>query len=242
MWIVVFLFVIISTTTRATVTRYETMEYESKASSNATVTLGTNARFTILTSRLIRMEYDPNGLFEDRPSLAVVNRQLPVPSFTSDASSVTTEHLKIEYAGGAFTADSLKVTPIVDGDFSEWTYGQNSSNDEGNLRGTFRTLDGTGNVTLDCNTNGKLPLHCVFGLVSTNGWAILNDTASPMLDDKDDWWTDETGKMLRNQDAIDVYLFAHGHDYAGALADYMKVRPSSIPHDRSIERARSHTR
>lgn len=38
-----------------------------------------NARFTVLSDRLIRMEWSSDGAFEDRASLAIVNRNLPVP-------------------------------------------------------------------------------------------------------------------------------------------------------------------
>ena len=40
-----------------------------------------NARFTILTDRLVRMEWAENSAFEDRASLTIVNRNLPVPRF-----------------------------------------------------------------------------------------------------------------------------------------------------------------
>ena len=52
------------------------------AQEEAVVTSG-NARFTILTPRLIRIQYSTKGLFEDRATFAVVNRRLPVPAFTS---------------------------------------------------------------------------------------------------------------------------------------------------------------
>ena len=41
-----------------------------------------NARFTVLTDRLVRMEWAEDGVFEDRATLAFVNRNLPVPKFT----------------------------------------------------------------------------------------------------------------------------------------------------------------
>ena len=213
---------------RASVTKYELDEYDSVAHENSTIVAG-NARFTILTSRLIRMEYAENGRFEDRPSIAVLHRATPTPKFdvsrsNGDGVSIKTEHVQIDYTGGSFSSTSLKVSPMDSKStaFEGWIYGQNSSNDKDNLRGTYRTLDGTKNVSLDCNTNGKLPLHCTFGLLSRSGFALINDTASPMLDD-DDWWTDESGTMLRNSDVVDVYLLAHGHDYVGALADYMTI-------------------
>ena len=55
-------------------------EYDPQAAPGAVVTCG-NARFTVLTSRLVRMEWAEDAQFEDRATLAVVNRRLEVPSF-----------------------------------------------------------------------------------------------------------------------------------------------------------------
>ena len=52
-----------------------------KADPKAEVVCG-NARFTVLTDRLIRMEWSEDGKFEDRASLAIINRRLDVPAFT----------------------------------------------------------------------------------------------------------------------------------------------------------------
>ncbi len=35
---------------------------------------GENYRITVLTDRMIRLEYSENGVFEDRRSFAVINR------------------------------------------------------------------------------------------------------------------------------------------------------------------------
>ena len=51
------------------------------AAADEAVVVEANARFTVLTDRLIRMEWAEDGFFEDRASLAIVNRNLPVPSF-----------------------------------------------------------------------------------------------------------------------------------------------------------------
>ena len=50
------------------------------ADPKAVVTIG-NARFTILTPQLIRMEWSADGKFEDHASLVFINRRLPVPKF-----------------------------------------------------------------------------------------------------------------------------------------------------------------
>ena len=46
----------------------------------AVVTCG-NARFTVLTPQLIRMEWSADGKFEDHASFVFINRRLPVPKF-----------------------------------------------------------------------------------------------------------------------------------------------------------------
>jgi hypothetical protein len=41
-------------------------------------------RFTVLTPEMIRIEWSNKQMFEDRASFTVVNRRLPVPSFTTE--------------------------------------------------------------------------------------------------------------------------------------------------------------
>lgn len=51
------------------------------APSEAIVISG-NARFTVLTPEMIRIEYSENAQFEDRATFTVLNRKLDVPAFT----------------------------------------------------------------------------------------------------------------------------------------------------------------
>jgi hypothetical protein len=109
------------------------------ADPQAMVVEGT-ARFTVLTPRLIRMEWASDGHFEDHASLVFVNRRLPVPQFTATHENgwlvLRTASGTIRYnPTGAFTKDNLRA------DFGNitWTPGME---DKGNLGGTIRTLDG----------------------------------------------------------------------------------------------------
>lgn len=61
------------------------------------VVVSGNARFTLLTSRLVRMEWAEDGIFEDRATLAVVNRRLEVPEFKVRRSGKT-GHLQTSVA------------------------------------------------------------------------------------------------------------------------------------------------
>ncbi len=55
------------------------------ADPKAVVPLG-NARFTVLTPQLIRMEWSADGKFEDHASFVFINRCLPVPKFESEVT------------------------------------------------------------------------------------------------------------------------------------------------------------
>ena len=205
----------------------------------ATVTSG-QARFTVLTPQLIRIEWATaaGDAFEDRPSLAFVRRNTPVPKFSHSVAdgvlTIATANLTLTYATGQpFAAATLAIkgnegTP--GGGMIDWRHGMTSAADPGNLLGTFRTLDQTEAASLNCTANGgeKAHPHCEFGLVSRSGWALVDDTGVPVLDDVADWWTDASGAMLRNADAEDLYFFGHGHAYTQALKDYSVVG-GSIP-------------
>ena len=56
-------------------------EESPKAAEQAVVYAGENARFTVLTPQLVRMEWSEDGVFEDRASLTFINRELPVPEY-----------------------------------------------------------------------------------------------------------------------------------------------------------------
>jgi len=109
-----------------------------KASQDAVVVFD-NARFTVLTDRLVRMEWAEDGVFEDRASLAIVNRELPVPSFTTAVKggvlTIKTGKLTLSYKGGRFGPENLSVKFGL----GTWKPGMEPS---GNLKGTTRTLDG----------------------------------------------------------------------------------------------------
>ena len=53
----------------------------------AAVAISGNARFTVLTPQLIRMEYSDNGQFLDSATLAFLNRNLTVPQFSQVVSN-----------------------------------------------------------------------------------------------------------------------------------------------------------
>ena len=184
------------------------------AAPEATVVMG-NARFTVLTDRLIRMEWAEDGVFEDRASLAIVNRNLPVPSFTQSVKSgvltIRTGALTLSYRGGRFSADNLSVR------FAKGTWKPGMA-DSGNLKGTTRTLDGCMGFEKISNRESELE----DGILSRDGWALVDDSSRHLLQKVDSPWENWVAPRPAG-DRIDWYLFAYGHDYTGALGDFIKV-------------------
>jgi len=171
------------------------------------VVLGSNVRFTVLTPRLLRLEYSPRAVFEDRASQAFWYRRQPVPAFdlvrSPEHLEISTEFLHLRYAPSdqGLTRDALSVELKESG--TVWHFGDH---DRHNLRGTARTLD---------MVDGAVRLEP--GLVSRSGWAVVDDSASLVFD--------EAG-WLRPRSApenVDLYFFGYGQDYAGCLADFCRV-------------------
>ena len=188
------------------------------ANPKAIVTEG-NARFTVLTDRLIRMEWAADGQFEDRASLAIINRDLPVPSFSRSRSGKTltikTDALTLTYKGGRFDKDNLEVRFKLNGSTVTWFPGKEN---KGNLRGTTRTLDGSKGFSQISFGVQELEE----GILSRDGWALVDESQRHLLQkDTSDWG--EWVALPEDEDRRDLYLFAYGHDYLAALKDFTRV-------------------
>ncbi len=170
----------------------------------STVKIG-KLRITLLTSRLLRIEYSPDGKFEDRPSQAFWYRDHPTPDFHSGAQgdffSLETDHLVLTYDLKRDTPQALSI--FIKENAHTWHYGDAPT---GNLRGTFRTLDGV---------DGAIPLE--LGLVSREGWALVDDSQS-LVFTTEGWLTERDTSPTH-----DLYFFGHGTDYQGALNDFFAV-------------------
>ena len=73
-------------------------QYETRPKAlDANLVVGAHYRFTVLTPSLIRMEYNENGVFEDRASQSVFFRDFPEVSYTKTLAdgvlTVETEEL-----------------------------------------------------------------------------------------------------------------------------------------------------
>ena len=125
-----------------------------------------NWRFTVLTNRLLRIEYDPQCIFEDRASQTAFHRdfQKAVFSVSQDgAFTLKTDQLQVCCSD---TLESLQVSlcnwPHI------WHYGDQTET----LGGTISTLD---------RVNGRIEVED--GVCSRRGFTVLDDSESMVLTD-----------------------------------------------------------
>lgn len=176
---------------------------------------GDQYRFTVLTPQLIRMEYQAQGNFEDRPTQIVLNRNFAVPEFklieTEKEIEIITDHIHLIYQKGPFTENNLKVevTGNISTYHSVWHYGEKTKD----LSGTARTLD---------RADGAVPLES--GLLSKLGYSLIDDSRSVIL--KEDGFVEP-----RDTETIDLYFLGYGREYLNCLKDfyYLSGFPPLLP-------------
>lgn len=185
----------------------------SPVANKSAIVVSGNARFTVLTPRVIRMEWVEDGVFTDNATLTFVNRNLAVPEFTQKETNgvleISTGVVKLSYKSGtgSFTSNNLSVDFMINGKKTIWKPGAPNN---GNLLGTTRTLD---------QCNGKPDKELEQGIISRDGWALVDDSERPLFDNSD--WPWVMARHAAKQQ--DLYLFVYGDDYKIALKDYTSI-------------------
>lgn len=168
---------------------------------------GDKYRFTVLTPQLIRLEYDEAGIFEDRATQVVLNRNFPVPEFRvvekPDSLEIITSKLHLVYDKKRFSKNGLSID--VNGNVSDWKSKWHFGESFVNLKGTARTLD---------EADGAVALED--GILSHNGFSVLDDSKSLIIDE-DGWVTPREGNR------VDTYFFGYGRDYLECLKDFFRL-------------------
>lgn len=173
---------------------------------------GASYRISILTAGLIRLEYAEHGIFEDRPTQIVWNRDLGACDFQvsdkEDFLEIITDRIHLYYNKKRFSSEGLFIE--VDGGFlsSEkvWHYGDNAIlPEEDKLYGTTRTLDGA---------DGAIPLDG--GLIAMTGYALLDDSNSLVI--REDGFVEK-----RKEQEEDLYFWGYGTDYLTCVQDFYRL-------------------
>ncbi len=160
------------------------------------------ARFTVVTPGCVRIEYSPDGKFMDAPSLFAVGRQARFNGFrltkNGPGTVIDTGRVRLTYTpdGRPFSPENLSAVITNHGMTARWTPG---AANPGNLGGTIRTLDGADG-----------PEDLGQGLLSRDGWYLLDDSRTPL---QTDGWVQSRPASA----GTDWYLFGYGDDYKSAL-------------------------
>ncbi len=189
-------------------------------SKNNCILQGQKYRITILTERLIRLEYSEDGVFEDRATSLVNFRNFDVPVWTynekgNNSCEIKTKYFTLTYnkekpfKGSLFNpTENLKVW--LNNSEKIWYYNHPE----------IRNFGGT-NYSLD-EYDKKLNLDK--GLFSTDGFVSINDSHSYVLNDMLEF-------VPKDHNSIDIYLFMYRKDFGLCLKDYFLLtgKPTLIP-------------
>lgn len=199
------------------VSNYYVTNKNNLISDKETYIIGKKYRFTVLSPRLIRLEYNPLGIFEDRPTSIVINRAFPKVQY-----SITESDTLIQIDTGVFTLTYVKDSDLksgalgsnikasINGTKIEW---QMNNGEIKNLRSINYSID---------SVKDKIILDK--GLYSLDGFCVLDDSGSLVLDENDMF-------IERDKNIKDLYLFMYNKDFEGCLTDYFTLTgyPNLIP-------------
>ena len=187
---------------------------------------GEHWRIGLITESLVRLEWSDSGVFEDNASLMAIERNfMPAGAVEFSAGErdgllvVETSALRLTYDRKPFSKEGLTIVVkgVPDSQFNTWHYGDEP---KGNLGGTARTLD---------EADGAIPLGQ--GVISRDGWAVLDDSASNVFvtADADGNLPDGVvayggiGVAPRDHRETDIYFFGYGRRYREAVHDFQKL-------------------
>lgn len=176
---------------------------------------GKKYRITVLTERLLRLEYNETGNFNDYPTHLVWYRNLPKPEFSvSDSNSelrIRTRYFELFYKkeknfwGGKFNPMSnLKINLLNTNKI--WYY----KHPEARNYEIITNLDNSKKI--------------VNGLYSLDGFVSIDDSNTPII-------LENGVSKLRENGGIDLYVFLYNKDYYFCLNDYFSItgNPPLIP-------------
>ncbi len=173
---------------------------------------GKKYRISVLSDVLLRLEYNEEGKFNDYPTLFAINRQFKNPpkiTVKEDDKflNITNDYFIVEYskekpfeASKLVPDTNLRVT--LKNTDKIWYYNHPEVR---NFKGTAHAFD--------TDKNG---IKIYNGLYSTDGFASINDTATPVFV--------SDGSVKKNpSDGTDIYLFMYRKDFGKALQSYFEL-------------------
>jgi len=175
------------------------------AQTNNSVVVTGNARFTIISPTLIRLEYSTKSKFIDNPSLFAANRSVYFEDSkirqTPTETVIDTGSIVLTYKPDGKPFSDKNLSAVILGNI-QW---HPSMKNIKNLGGTTMCLD---------DKEGEIPVGD--GVLSRDGWYVLDDSQRLILENR---WV---AKRPEGSGA-DWYLFGYGTQFKKALKDLTLV-------------------
>ena len=198
------------------------VDYTKAKCDKKAVVQGSNYRFSVISERIIRIEFSPDGKFLDKPTQLVKKRNIGLADFSvrQDASflEISTKYFTLSYIKGQ-SFYGTKIDPMKNLKISllakerdrckDWYVGHPEAR---NLMGNMIGVD------VDIPSNLKK------GLYSIDGFVSIDDSNSQVIE--------EDGTLSSPMaNHLDIYVFMYDRDFKHALFDYFKMTgaPSLIP-------------
>lgn len=180
-----------------------------------TIFQGNKYRITILTDRLVRLEYSEQGVFNDYPTEIVWYRNFKKPNFTVEQNesvlNIKTKYFELNYnKDKPFTSGKSKNLQIkLNSNEKIWYYGHPE------VRNYSTSV---------FNINDTKDKKISKSLYSIDGFVSMDDSKSYLFL--------ENGTLAkRNVEGIDTYVFLYGTDFYFCLNDYFSITgyPPMLP-------------
>ena len=198
------------------------VDYSRAASDKKVVVQGENYRFSVITERVIRLEFSPSGQFNDRPTQLIKNRNVGLPDFSvrQDANvvEITTKYFSLNYIKGQPFIGS-KVDPMKNLKITLLSRERDRSKDWYVGHPEVRNM--LGNMV---GVDVDIPVNMQKGLYSLDGFVSIDDSFIKVI--MEDGTFEEP---ISNY--LDMYVFMYDKDFKKALFDYFKITgaPALIP-------------
>lgn len=185
------------------------IDYNSIKANSENILQGKKYRFTVLSDRLIRFEYNENGVFVDEPTLLVKNRNFPKVNYQikedKNYMEITTSYFKVFYTKERKPNNKNLKVEILNTD-RIWFYKHVEAKNYG------------APILIE---KGKV--RNIKSLYSLDGFVSIEDTKNKIIG--------EDGSFKENNNEFDVYLFVYLNDFDLCLKDYYTLtgNPSLIP-------------
>ena len=194
------------------------IDSNNKITNMKNVFIGNKYRISVLTDKLIRLEYSETGKFFDNLTERVVNRNFKKVDFITKEDEnyleIKTKCFKLEYqknkpflGSKAYPSSNLRITVLKNE--KRWYYG---SEEVKNYGGSIYDISDLDNIKFEK------------GLYSEDGFASIDESNSLIFN--------EDGVLVPKEiKTTDIYVFSYANDFKGCLEDYFELtgKPELIP-------------